>query len=494
MSETSDPAASNRAVAAGVSCVGVGFAAPPLVHLAAHPHSGPSLLATVVFPLSAALAIVYGGVWLRRSDLDPAHLTYVLRWTVLGVGGLALVAGFLLVHQGAEGNPIHEPAYVVANTAVVGGVGGFVLGVYDARTRRQRALARLNERRFRRVFEGALDSLVIADDEGRYVEANPAAAELFATSREALVGRSIGEFVGESFETAWPEFLEEGERRGVIRLVDAEGRRRVVDFAATTDVYDGHHLSALRDVTDRHEQERLVEAEREKLEFLNQLLRHHVLNGMNLIIAKATVTRERVDDPESRGDLQSILDRSAEIVSLVSRIRRLVRSTAEGTPRRPVNLSEVLERELSALRCSCPEATVETGGIGTDRFVSADRTVGEVISNLLETAVEHAAGPSPSIHLGVRTQESRVVVRIAADGSGIPPERREELLGKGPRGVKSPGTGFRLSIAAMLVEGYGGTLRIEGDQPTGTVFVVDLPEAHPGRGRDHGTPSEADVD
>ena len=495
MTDEAGRGAAKRAVAAAVSGIGVLFAIPPLVHLADHHHTLPSFLTAVAFPLCVAVSIVYGGIWLSRSDLDPPHLVTVLRWTAVGIGGLALVAAFLVVHQWAEGDPIHEPAYVVANTAVVGAVGGFVLGVHGARTRQHRARARRNERRFRRLFEGTLDSLLIADDDGTYVDVNPAACELLATPKEELVGRSIAEFVDESsFEPAWSSFLEEGEMRGELRVVDARGNERIVDFAATANVYDGHHLSALRDVSDRHEHERLLEAEREKLEFLNQLLRHHVLNGMNLIIAKATVTGERVDEPESRGDLQSIVDRSTEIVSLVSRIRRLVRSTAGETPQRPVNLSEVLERELSAFRCSYPEATVETEGIGTDRFVSADRMIAEVVSNLLETAVEHSEDPSPSIHLGVRTRGGRVVVTIADDGPGIPPERREELLGKGSRGVKSPGTGFGLSIAAMLVESYGGTIRIEDDQPTGAVFVVELPRGDPDGAETPGAFPEPDAD
>ncbi|MEZ4637974.1 MAG: PAS domain S-box protein [Caldilineaceae bacterium] len=51
-----------------------------------------------------------------------------------------------------------------------------------------------NERQLRALFESALDAILIADDEGRYIDANPAASELFGLSRESLIGRTVRDF------------------------------------------------------------------------------------------------------------------------------------------------------------------------------------------------------------------------------------------------------------------------------------------------------------
>jgi signal transduction histidine kinase len=37
------------------------------------------------------------------------------------------------------------------------------------------------------------------------------------------------------------------------------------------------------------------------------------------------------------------------------------------------------------------------------------------------------------------------------------------------------GTGLGLSIVKRLVDGHEGTVRVESNQPTGTVFVVTIP-------------------
>src|SRR5690349_12134132 len=50
---------------------------------------------------------------------------------------------------------------------------------------------RNNRALLRAVFDGSLDALLLADDDGRYVDANPAACELFGVPREQLIGSKI---------------------------------------------------------------------------------------------------------------------------------------------------------------------------------------------------------------------------------------------------------------------------------------------------------------
>ncbi len=113
----------------------------------------------------------------------------------------------------------------------------------------------------RAVFEEAFDAMVVADDAGRYVDANPAACDLFGLPREELLGRSIAEFApdGYDFETAWAEFQAGDEQRGTFPLVRPDGDRRAVEFVATNDILPDRHLSILRDVTDREARERELE-------------------------------------------------------------------------------------------------------------------------------------------------------------------------------------------------------------------------------------------
>ena len=115
--------------------------------------------------------------------------------------------------------------------------------------------------------------MVIADDGGRYVEANPAACELFGLPREELLGRSIADFAPEGFdfEDAWRSFSTGKNERGLFPLVRADGERRVVEYSATREILPGHHLSIMRDVTAREANEERIRRQRDELDTLNRI-------------------------------------------------------------------------------------------------------------------------------------------------------------------------------------------------------------------------------
>ncbi len=117
-------------------------------------------------------------------------------------------------------------------------------------------------------FEAAIDAMLIADDRGYYVDANPAACALFGLPREALLGCCIADFAQTEFdfEQAWQAFLAQGQERGEFALVRPDGTVREVEYAATANITPHYHLSILRDVTERRQLERQVQQLNQELE------------------------------------------------------------------------------------------------------------------------------------------------------------------------------------------------------------------------------------
>jgi PAS domain S-box-containing protein len=118
-----------------------------------------------------------------------------------------------------------------------------------------------SERRFRTVFEGATDAMVIATDDGEYVMANSAAAALFGVEEGELLGRTIAEFAPEDFDfgSEWDRFHRGENIIGEFPLVRPDGTQITTQFAATPNVLPGRHLSVLRDVTERKRREEELE-------------------------------------------------------------------------------------------------------------------------------------------------------------------------------------------------------------------------------------------
>ena len=97
---------------------------------------------------------------------------------------------------------------------------------------------------YQAAFEEASDAMVILDDEGRIVEANPAAAAVFGLDSQRLLGRSISEFLPADFDfdAAWDRFRTTESERDTVTIVGADGVDRRIAYTGTADIVPGHHL------------------------------------------------------------------------------------------------------------------------------------------------------------------------------------------------------------------------------------------------------------
>lgn len=161
-----------------------------------------------------------------------------------------------------------------------GGIGGAIIsarGFSGARQGEEESAE--SQRWFRDVFDNVLDAILIADDEGGYTDANPAACTLFALSREQLLTMEVADFLepGLDFSAIWQDFLKQGSMKGEIAMHFPDGRICQVEFAAKAHFLPHRHLSVLRDITDR---KRLQEHLQQANDQLAYLANHDALTGL----------------------------------------------------------------------------------------------------------------------------------------------------------------------------------------------------------------------
>lgn len=154
---------------------------------------------------------------------------------------------------------------------------------------------------------------------------------------------------------------------------------------------------------------------------------------------------------------------------------RVERLTANEIVHQACQLAHNQIRHRARLVKSC-EATTPIAG---------DRTrLVQVVTNLLVNAVQ--AIPEDATHavIAVRTWEvpGRVVVAVADNGPGIPPE----VLGRifkpfFTTKVNRDGTGLGLAMALDIAKAHGGTLEVETEVGRGTRFELILPAPSDGR-------------
>jgi PAS domain S-box-containing protein len=126
------------------------------------------------------------------------------------------------------------------------------------------------ERQYKSVFDSTLDGILILDDQGVCLEANPAAVELLGTDAGDLIGQPIEKFFAGlgDFKGAWSRFLDRGSEHRETRVLRGDGETIFVEYTAKARYLPRRHVVVLRDVTRRRKAE---EALRESEEQFQQM-------------------------------------------------------------------------------------------------------------------------------------------------------------------------------------------------------------------------------
>jgi PAS domain S-box-containing protein len=137
----------------------------------------------------------------------------------------------------------------------------FVFGLYFRLIwRKQRASNRASYatvRKFASVFEHVLDGILILDDDGICLEANPAACDILRVAHHTLLGQPFAKYSTDTQEFArtWKATLERGCQRGHAELRRRDGATVYVDFAVAANYMPGQHVFVLCNTTERRSAE-----------------------------------------------------------------------------------------------------------------------------------------------------------------------------------------------------------------------------------------------
>lgn len=102
-----------------------------------------------------------------------------------------------------------------------------------------------------------------------------------------------------------------------------------------------------------------------------------------------------------------------------------------------------------------------------------------LVSNLLDNAIKYSPNDSP-ISVRLVNKETNAALSIADAGDGIAEEEKGKIFNKfyrvGNESVrKTKGTGLGLYLCKKIVKDFGGAIRIDSNQPKGSVFIINFP-------------------
>lgn len=327
------------------------------------------------------------------------------------------------------------------------------------------------------VVEELEDIVVVTDGKGTVVEIN-------AITRRRL-GLTTADVVGGHVEEVLEAGLAELQSTGSIELHSEAGR--TIFEPTVSELTDQHgnllgHAIVLRDVTDRI-------TRRQRLEVFNRVFRHNLSNQMTVVLARARILHEEVDDSRLTESAAAII-RSGKDLTELSETFQDVEGTidAAGSASRTVRLGTLVEEVLAAVRAEYQGADYEHD-IPADIVVEGPAELLEMaLTNLVENAIAHNDSEQPRVEVSGSYRPNEpypLCIAVADNGPGIP-ENERCVIEEGDETPLQHGLGLGLWAVRWAVTGLGGEFAFDDREPRGTVVSLSLPQAR----RENTTPEQ----
>jgi len=129
--------------------------------------------------------------------------------------------------------------------------------------------------------------------------------------------------------------------------------------------------------------------------------------------------------------------------------------------------------------------TITTGGNLVGQWDRA--RLDQVVTNLVSNAIKYGEGKP--IEITASETDGHVVLKVSDHGMGIDPSMRSKIFDAFQRAAGAKrygGLGLGLHIAKTIVNGFGGTIAVDGSPDAGSTFTVDLPVS---RSANHAQPT-----
>lgn len=180
--------------------------------------------------------------------------------------------------------------------------------------------------------------------------------------------------------------------------------------------------------------------------------------------------------PEEQTDiLTDMVDENDRLIRLVNELLMLARADAgRSLAKESIDVSPVLEETCRQARQLDLQRKIELEA-EPDLKVLGDRDAfKQVLLIALDNALKHSSG---SINVNARQKGVHVEIRVQDFGEGIPPDKLEHIFDRFYRGDDTstmPGFGLGLAIAKTLVNGMGGTIKMESEPGKGSTLTMEF--------------------
>jgi PAS domain S-box-containing protein len=363
-----------------------------------------------------------------------------------------------------------------------------VLGVSRDITERKHMEEKLheNELRYRSLFEGAAEGILVADiDTKKFLYANPAMCRMLGYSEGELTNPGVEDIhPKESLDFVIGEFIAQsrGEKLMArnIPLLRKDKTILYADISTTHIFIDGgmRNVGFFSDITDRKRAEDLLKQFNEELEqkvksrteelntslqekvILLREIHHRVKNNLQIIISLINLQMRQIDDKQ----MKQIMAETQHRVRAMSLVYEKL-SQSENLSR--IDFSDytrfLASQLFSYYEVNFQKVALEIAIENVMLDINTAIPLGLIINELVSNALKYAflSDRKGTITISSQYDNKVLTLVIKDDGIGLPPDldwKNQESLG--------------LRLVNNLVEQLNGTIKVERE--SGTTFIISM--------------------
>jgi two-component system phosphate regulon sensor histidine kinase PhoR len=324
------------------------------------------------------------------------------------------------------------------------------------------------------VLEQMTDGVLIADEHGLIVFANPAVGRLFQTSEP--INRSIAEVVrNHQLVEAWRRCKQTRELQS--ETVEVPTRHQYLQLVVIPDQHSSGSLLLVQDLT------RIRRLETVRRDFISNLSHELRTPLASLKALTETLQDGALDDPPAA---RRFIDQiQVEVDAITQMVTELLELSRIESGRLSLDLQSVAPSDLLYSAHKRMQLQADRAGLAL-RIECADdlpkvrmdaQRLEQVLVNLIHNSVKFTKAGGEII---LKAEAGNGDVRFAVQdtGIGIPADdvpRIFERFYRVDRSRSGGGTGLGLSIAKHIVEAHNGKIWAESVEGQGSTFLFTIP-------------------
>jgi two-component system, sporulation sensor kinase E len=337
-----------------------------------------------------------------------------------------------------------------------------------------------SEHKFRKIFNGAMDGIVLFNNSFELIEANPTARRILNLSDEDSISFNLFDLlfsdqekdgvIHEIDSKNWEEKLQE------IRYTFENGEEKILEFTLKNNINENMNLAVFRDVTEKRE----LEEQLRKSDTLNVVgelaagIAHEIRNPMTALKGFIQLLEGSVKDDFSMY-FNVITSELKRIESIITEFLVLARPQAIKYLKK--DIGTIMKETIDLLSAQAILVNVQMRlEVEKDLplIYCEPNQLKQVFINVLKNAIEvMTKGGKIDVKIN-RKDENHLCVSITDRGSGIS-EDKIKRLGQPFYTTKERGTGLGLMVSYKIIEEHRGTVDVESEEGEGTTFHITLP-------------------